>query len=742
MSISESDLGGFATTEQDAMDEIGSYFSYDNYGDSQPVNQNYQQRNLSPQHLQNYVPFNYWGGGYPSAAPSVWNHATEQDMIDSAIFMQDGMGLLQKLSGGSIREVPGGGPIGWEHPNPGSIATVNGKDVTQDMTKVGGGNSFVPQSGWDINAASPANPTNNPFDLNLQFNQDPAAKAFRDNISGILNPTGEQIASIQDKASQGEQTADARSWVFDKLDVTDPKIALDEWRKQFKNDVGDAVKTGLDAVGDAVGEGWDWMTEDQVNKTDPVENFETLSMPTQPTDNDLFQHNLARYKSLGPKSGNTGPIGPDGTNFSPGRWKDYENYKPPTAATSGADNIARILNTNIQLDPRDMYANINQRTDALTYEDRQAMSKKQIVELINNRGTTSTINAVGYEPYGKPGVVTMFGVPMGEAQDSYKPIYSPEDENLINLFKMKGFDAEEFKNIKGGGQTSIGLPSSFKDEPLLSVTPGIDLMGLGVVGLGAFLSKNGFKDGFDFIAKHGLENWNTLKKAVSEAYKGTKPQTSLAKHDVKTIEELGMMKPKSNSTHLGGPGKTLTGEGKITRGIDKPMFGFEKKYADDILKFKGTNKQRLIQRNKDLKTINLKESKDVGAKQSMDKGYVNSRVKGKGQLKQPDTPQARIAQSNKAQSDARAAQKVAMDKKRADVGRKSAEEIAKIEKAVEARMVKESKNIQRGRAKDYGLRETKSLVKDSIGRFYKIEKGPNKGKWMDKFTGKPHNPNY
>jgi hypothetical protein len=74
------------------------------------------------------------------------------------------------------------------------------------------------------------------------------------------------------------------------------------------------------------------------------------------------------------------------------------------------------------------------------------------------------------------------------------------------------------------------------------------------------------------------------------------------------------MKPSSNSTYLGGKGKTLTDKGKITRDIDRDLFGFEKKLPDDILKFKGTNKQRLLQRNKGLRGINKTgSSKDAGS---------------------------------------------------------------------------------------------------------------------------------
>ena len=551
MAVSESDLGGFATTYEDALAETEGYSSYDSPSDSYPVNQNYKQRNLS--RYQNAVPF----GGYASNYQAPRGFATEQDMREGATNTQDVMGLLQRM--GFIKAVPSSGEVGQEQVDP-SFAINYGKDVTQDMTKVGGGNSFVPQSGWDINAASPANPTNNPFDLNLQFNQDPAAKAFRDNISGILNPTGEQIAAMHDKAAQGEQTANwARDKFFGAMPFDDPKPKIEAWRKGVRSDIGDAFKTGLGAVGDVIGDGWDNMTEAQVNKADPVptENFEALAMPTaRNTDYDAI--NQARYSAFNKAGtlGNTGPVGPDGTNFSPNRWSPYEQMANTQAsATSGADNIARILNTNIQLDPSKMTANLNNKTmtDALTYKDRQAMSKKQIVELINNRGTTSTIHAVGYEEYDRDPLVP----------SSYSPIYSYEDENLINLFRMKGFDAEDFRiypqqqqNIKGGGQTSLGLPGSFKDEPLLSVTPGIDLMGAGIVGLGSALAKFGTKSVGEFVSKFGKDSFDMLKGMLSKSN-----ETNLSKlanspinrsDDILTVTEQGLMKPAmSNKFGLG-----------------------------------------------------------------------------------------------------------------------------------------------------------------------------------------------
>jgi hypothetical protein len=52
---------------------------------------------------------------------------------------------------------------------------------------------------------------------------------------------------------------------------------------------------------------------------------------------------------------------------------------------------------------------------------------------------------------------------------------------------------------------------------------------------------------------------------------GTKIMPSMAKSDLYTLQGLGMMKPSSNSTYLGGKGKTLTGEGRINRNINRDI---------------------------------------------------------------------------------------------------------------------------------------------------------------------------
>ena len=387
-------------------------------------------------------------------------------------------------------------------------------------------------------------------------------QSTRNNIAGIIN---------QDyTGAQGEQYADnaVRSWVFDKLDVTDPKIAIDAWRKGVRSDIGDAFKTGIGAVGDVVGNWWDNMNADDANKVDPVEDFEALAQtPTQPTENPyLTSANIKKYNDIMKQDKargtdtlyNQGPQGAGGTSFSPNRWNDIAKAANAQASASQSNvppNIARAFNAKPNMANARQVAHSGQMaTDALTYEDRQAMTDKQIVELINNRGATSTIHAKSYEPYGEPGVVTMFGIPMGEEQDSYKPIYSDKDENLINLFRMKGFDAEDFRiypqqqqNIKGGGQTSLGLPGSFKDEPLLSVTPGIDLMGAGIVGLGSALAKFGTKSVGEFVSKFGKDSFDMLKGMLSKSN-----ETNLSKlanspinrsDDILTVTEQGLMKP-------------------------------------------------------------------------------------------------------------------------------------------------------------------------------------------------------
>ena len=92
-----------------------------------------------------------------------------------------------------------------------------------------------------------------------------------------------------------------------------------------------------------------------------------------------------------------------------------------------------------------------------------------------------------------------------------------------------------------------------QSQKLGNVTQMIDFMGLGILGLPAALRNAGLKDGLDFVAKFGRENWETFKKAVMETDLAKKAGQPLDRSgDILTVTEKGLMKPvMRNKTGLG-----------------------------------------------------------------------------------------------------------------------------------------------------------------------------------------------
>lgn len=156
------------------------------------------------------------------------------------------------------------------------------------------------------------------------------------------------------------------------------------------------------------------------------------------------------------------PTGPN-PNF-----KTIVNPYVPTEAMKGTqgsilnqmpqgirDNISSMINpTGQQIAAMNAQAAAGQQvahsgqimTDAITLPEKGQMSDKQVVEVLNRRPDASTIHAVDYEPYGSNGYASLLGVPIGEMQDSYKPVYSYEDQNAINNWRM----GTDLYNTRGG----------------------------------------------------------------------------------------------------------------------------------------------------------------------------------------------------------------------------------------------------------------------------------------------------
>ena len=530
---------------------------YDSWDDGSPTNTSVPGYNKFSQQWQNEWQdrargIDPWGNS--TSSPGIIDSLTSGDYTSSPGSWNDA--VADFLGGKQTAKQE----FGWENPTRAyndAAAREFSKNINPspvDFSKPPGATTIRPGS----------NPN---FDLNLQFNQMP--QGIRDNISGMINPSAEQMAAMNAKAAQGEQVANLGTLMF-----------LYNHR--------DKIESGIKQLGGLLG-----------NETDKADTLEPSvgNTLTTPTDSDLFQSNLDRYKSLGNRAGNTGPLTKSGaTNFSPGRWDAYEQAANTQASMN--DRLTQAYNSKPNMaNARQVAHSGLVASDAITYEERQGMTDKQIVDILNQRPDASTISEIGHEAYGKPGVVTMFGVPMGEAQDSYRPVYSDEDKNAIDLWRMginnaghspkmsDVYSVEEYPDLytKSWKQEEdeaklrhpyLANPPDLGFEPLANtdqeaeavrqdlvmqsqklgnVTPMIDFMGLGILGLPAALRNVGLKDGLDFVAKFGRENWETFKKAVMEtdlAKKAGRPINY--SDDILTVTEQGLMKPVvRNKTGLG-----------------------------------------------------------------------------------------------------------------------------------------------------------------------------------------------
>ena len=154
---------------------------------------------------------------------------------------------------------------------------------------------------------------------------------------------------------------------------------------------------------------------------------------------------------------NQGPQGAGGTSFSPNRWNDIAKAANAQASASQSNvppNIARALNAKANMANARQVADSGQiMSDAITDRERDIevgrrgkLTNAQAVAELNRRPNESTINETSYEAYGSNGYATLLGVPIGEMQDSYKPVYSDKDLNTINLFKS----GSDLYNTRGG----------------------------------------------------------------------------------------------------------------------------------------------------------------------------------------------------------------------------------------------------------------------------------------------------
>ena len=141
--------------------------------------------------------------------------------------------------------------------------------------------------------------------------------------------------------------------------------------------------------------------------------------------------------------------GAQGEQYADNVVRSWAFDKPPTAASQSnvPPNLARAYNAKANMANAKHVADSGQiMTDAITLPERGQMSDKQVVEVLNRRPDASTIHAVDYEPYGSNGYASLLGVPIGEMQDSYKPVYSDEDQNAINNWRM----GTDLYNTRGG----------------------------------------------------------------------------------------------------------------------------------------------------------------------------------------------------------------------------------------------------------------------------------------------------
>lgn len=421
----------------------------------------------------------------------------------------------------------------------------------------------IPTSPFDYSK----HPTGQNPNFNTIVNPYVPTDAIKGSFNSIINPTGQQIAAVNAQAAAGQQTANwVRGKFFGAMPFDDPKPGWDAKRKQFRSDIGEGIKTGIEAVGEGVGNWWDNMNADDANKVDPVEPSvgNTPTTPTQPTENTyLTPANIEKYNDIMKQDKargtdtlyNQGPQGVGGTSFSEDRWKDIAKAAQVKSSTNNGlmDSLTQAYNTDYTkgIGTSQMTAHLNNKTmtDAI---DLSGKSDKEIVEMINSIGYENTIHAKSYEPYGEPGVVTMFGVPMGEAQDSYKPIYSDEDAALISRFRREGKTSDTPTPRYTGGSNKMGFPDPYTGQvqaPTIEhrESYGIEPMTLTPEQQNNFVNVALTVHPSGWVALFGKKAAKYIEGVVSRAREpgltkiANKPVNRV--DDLLTVTEQGLMKP-------------------------------------------------------------------------------------------------------------------------------------------------------------------------------------------------------
>jgi len=468
-------------------------------------------------------------------------------------------------------------------------------------------------------------------------------------------------------------------WFFDAIGAKDPKPAID----QFKHDVLESGKSFFTEGAK------NWAADNKVvNQPTP-----TGTLPNNPN---LVHANLDKYNSLVKgglvpgSDGNTGPVGPDGTSFSPGRWSPYEELaaKGPSEiqASSGAypSNIAGLLNTDFTkgIGTSQMTAKRNNgtMTDAI---DLWGKSDKEIVEMINSIGYESTIHPVGFEEYDIDPLVP----------SSYRPKYSDKDAALINRFRREGKTSDTpapnpAPMYTTGGSNKMGNPDPYTgiaSKPTIghevsSWTKGEEAK----VGL-SMISPEQEKQ-FEMLAMSvgpaGVVNaaktifgkaWDAYGKPyvsqfLSNYFKGTgktnldKISTQPFKRDNYPTVQLDPLVTRRTPNRLGKDQKYVESLGpkgapfnrNITKADQTPNFLSDKafrKASIDKGQVKANVHPNTLNPSRNIPAVVHKQPpkgtpRNLGAK--FDQNYVNSQVRGKGQMRQPDTPAGRVAQRNAA----------------------------------------------------------------------------------------------
>jgi len=328
----------------------------------------------------------------------------------------------------------------------------------------------------------------------------------------------------------------------------------------------------------------------------------------------------------------------------------FERVTPEAKA-----NISSILNQDYtgSVSPNNMYAYNTDGVDASTLYKSTATDAMDI----NPTGYHNPNSLRGIETEGpSPRMSDVYSV------EEYPDLYTKSWQDEERAAATKFLGAGQPSNLGFGSLSdTVGESQAFEQDLLKqgqslgSVTPMIDLGTGGVMALGTWLGKQGFKDMAELGMRHGKEAVDWVKSKMFTPNLNKMADAPFKRDNVPTIK----LDPLATRTKWNPVGKDKTwqeplkGGSKFDRRITKedqtPSFLSNKAQRQariDKGEVKTTSRPTGDPRAVEGYTFVPGQGKSVGAK--FDKGYVNKQVKTPGGNKYGQNQFGNQAQSNKA----------------------------------------------------------------------------------------------